>query len=310
MKIKYFIYLLFFIHFAKCLDHYVDEIDSNIDKGYRYYGNYTYTQRAAYIGQDNSIIFDVVFPKREIKNFYLIFDYYVNAEDIDFNPSITLFDKTYTEKSDKIVVFIDTYDEFTVSMYISKYIYTRTIHINYVTGYSNYPFTLFSATGNFSAVYASNTNFAFYLDISKFEEDKTRYLYLSFNYTEKPLYKYFENSENIRNFNFKDYDGELNYFNNRVFEVKKPDNKYNYILLFFKGNKNYIPEGQYHIFNAFFGILENYEQYNIYPYIPFIVFLVIMIIIHIIFFNKFGKGAKSKEKIESKIDSDLKGSLL
>ena len=181
MKIKYFIYLLFFIHFSKCQTNYVDEIDSNIDKGYRYYGNYTYTQSSAYIGQDNSIIFDVVFPKREIKGFYLIFDYYVNAEDIDFNPSITLFDKTYTEKSDKIVVYIDTYDEFTVSIYISKYIYTRTIHINYFTGYSNYPFILLSTTGNFSYVYASNTDFVFHLDISKFEEDKTRYLYLSFN---------------------------------------------------------------------------------------------------------------------------------
>ena len=310
MKIKYFIYLLFFIHFAKCQDHYVDEINSNIDKGYRYYGNYTYTQRAAYIGQDNSIIFDVVFPKREIKGFYLIFDYYVNAEDIDFNPSITLFDKTYTEKSDKIVVYIDTYEEFTVSIYISKYIYTRTIHINYFTGYSNYPFNLLSATGNFSYVYASNTDFVFHLDISKFEEDKTRYLYLSFNYTQKPLYKFFENVENIWNFNFKDYDGELDYYHNKVFEVKKPDNKYKYILLFFKGDKNYIPEGQYYIFNVFFGILENYEQYNIYPYIPFIIFLVVMILIHIIFFNKYGKGRKSKENFEPKIGVDLKGPLL
>lgn len=309
MKVEYFIYLLFCIHFVKCQAHYADKINSDIEKGYRYYGNYTFTQ-SGYIGQDNSITYDVIFPKREIKGFYLIFDYYVNAEDSNFNPSITLFGKTYSEKSDKIVVYIDTYDEFTLSIYISKYIYTRTAHINYVTCYSNYPFALFSAIGNFSIIYASNTDFIFYLDISKFEEDKTRYLYLAFNYTEKPLYKFFENNENIRNFNFKDYDGKLNYFHNKVFEVKKPDNKYKYILLSFKGDKSYIPEGQYHIFKAFFGILENYEQYNIYPYIPFIVFLIVMIAIHIIFFNKYGKGRKSKETIESKIESDLKGSLL
>ena len=77
-----------------------------------------------------------------------------------------------------------------------------------------------------------------FINITDLTKEKKYYFYQSFIFKDKPSYKLFETFDSALNFNFKDFDGYLDFDDNKVIRFKKSNKKYNYLALYFKGKEN------------------------------------------------------------------------
>lgn len=174
----------------------------------------------------------IYFPKTSIKGLYFIFDY--NCPGYMTSCIISVLGQTFYEKCYKIVIKLETNVEFSLIMklnYFGMRPYGHTFDLNYLVGYFSVPYIYHFTNSNFTANYNYNDDFRILLNITNFQEDKTYYLYNSFNYLDKRSYKLFESFNKADNFDFSNFDGILYKYQNGVFEFKKKDNKYKYVVL-------------------------------------------------------------------------------
>ena len=302
MKLIY-IFLFFLINYIKPGD-YARDIDSLINEGFKVYGNFR-IQSGRYLYYTESSL-KLNYPARNFSNFYLIFDYYIHRNSFGSDFTIKIFDKTFSGTRNKIVLKINTTSAFTIYINFKECYGKYELYFNYLTGYSNYPYLYYyyrSLSYNFSMYYCVNDEFRMFMNISDFPKGKKYYFYQSFRFKDKPAYKLFETYDLALNFNFKDFDGYLDIDDNKVMNFEKSNNKYNYLVLYFKGRETYErydPE----IYELFFTNLENYEHFTFNPIIPVVIFLICVILITAVFYYLFQYEKKPKKSKESELTND------
>ena len=142
------------------------------------------------------------------------------------------------------------------------------------------------------------------MDISNFLENKKYYFYNTFSYEKKPAYKLCESFESADLFDFKDFDGYLNYDKNKIIEFNNKDKKYKYLVLYFEGDnfKTMTPIQKMEYYDEetlskfFFAILENYEILRFNPFIPIVIYAISLIIVTILSYCLFQCDRKPKVK--------------
>ena len=296
MKLKYIYFFLFFNFIKLYYYEIVREIDSSINDGTLFYDKENILELSY---TDSEVAVKINFPERTKTGFYLVFDYYIQRGSSS-DATIQIFDEIYYGIRNKIATKITTTKEFSIYVYFQETI-SSFFSINFILGYSYYPFLYYNINGNYSTYYCFNDNFRMVLNISEFNEKKDYYLYQTFEYEKKPYYKLFESIESAENFDFKNYDGYLNVDDNKIIYFKKPNKKYNYVVLYFKGkynNKNQLSD-------AFFAILKNYEIKNFNPIIPIVIYVITVFIVISLFYYMFQYEKKTKTQIKKEISREL-----
>jgi len=298
MKSKTVLFFLFLFKYIIAEADYTHTVDKTINEFRIQYMNYSFYQRERY-----EISWEIILPPRDFDNFYVIFDYYIHDEDNVIKSTVDVLGIKKEEFRNKIVAKVETKDEFKIYIkFPLRYLYSRTNYVNYVIGYSFQPFLYYGAQNNFSFPYCINDNFRMVLDISELKVGKKYYFYNSFNYTEKPGYKLFEEYDGY--YNYQEFDGNLSYYENLVFEFTKPDKKYKKLFLDFKGAQYYNNVGDY-ISMGQFNILEKYTVFDFHLYIPGIAYIIVVFLITIILYcifhrkNKIDEEDEQDEQIES-----------
>ena len=289
MKLKYIYFFLLFNFIKLATYEYNFTVSSSINDGNIFYDHYD-----LYDSQYRNCDFGlkIIFPERDYSDFYLIFDYYIQRGDSS-DLSIQIFDNIYYGIRNKLAIKVTTKSEFSLYIYFKKD-YSSSFYFNFVFGYANYPFFYYGTNSNFSTKYCYNDDFRMVLDISEFKEKKDYYFNQSFDYEKKPYYKLFESFDLAVNFDFKNFDGNLNIDDNKIIYFKKPNKKYNYVVLYFKGkykNKNQLSD-------AFFAILKNYEIKNFNPIIPIVIYVITVFIVISLFYYMFQYEKKTQIKKE------------
>ena len=289
MKLKYIFFFLF-INCIKSADfNFKVDVDSSINNGIKFYETY-YLNDYKYKNHDLMITYN--FPERNFNNFYFIFDYYIQRS-YSKGFYIKIFNKTFSQNRNKIAIKIETTEKFSLIIYFyssSSY----TFDFNYVFGYSGFPYFYYFANNNFSTYYYTIDDFRMFLDISEFKEKKDYYFYNSFIYQNNPSYKLFESFDSAENFDFKNFDGNLNVDDNKIIKFNKPNKKYKFVVLYFKGTNEYKRD----LSKANFAILKNYEIYNFNPIIAIVIYVIIVIFVISLFYYLFQFEKKTKNNKE------------
>ena len=255
---------------------------------------------------DEGVLIEMKFPKSNIPNPYFIFDYYFPTST---SCTINVLNQTFSGIYNKIAIQFNNTDEFLLTIqlenrpvgFLGHYYY-----VNFIYEYSYFPYIYYYTNGNFSADYNFNDEFRMMLNIKDFEKDKTYYLFNSFHFIKNPEYKLFETEIPSILFDFSNYDGELYSYKNNIFEFKKTDDKYNFLVLSFKGDKNYTNSSdEYGRNKAFFAILESHEFFNCYPIIPSLICPFIVILITGLLYYKFQYIKRPIQKEEKDLNKVL-----
>ena len=290
MKLKYIFFFLF-INFIKSADfEYEVNVYSSINTGTIFYDTY-YLNDYKYKNCDLMITYN--FPERNFANFYFIFDYNIQRGQQYTKLDIKIFNKTFKQSRNKIAIQIETTEKFSLIIYFyssSSY----TFDFNYVFGYSGFPYFYYFANNNFTTYYYTIDDFRMFLDISEFKEKKDYYFYNSFIYQNNPSYKLFESFDSAENFDFKNFDGNLNVDDNKIIKFNKPNKKYKFVVLYFKGTNEYKSD----LSKANFAILKNYEIYNFNPIIAIVIYVIIVIFVISLFYYLFQFEKKTKNNKE------------
>ena len=290
MKLKYIFFFLF-INSIKSADYEFEKIvDSSINTGTIFY-NTDYFYNYQYKNHDLKITYK--FPERNFNNFYFIFDYNIERGQKYTNLYIKIFDKTFYQNRNKIALKMETTERFSLIIYFYSSSY-YSFDFNFVFGYSGFPYFYYFANNNFSTYYYTIDDFRMFLDISEFKEKKDYYFYNSFIYQNNPSYKLFESFDSAENFDFKNFDGNLNVDDNKIIKFNKPNKKYKFVVLYFKGTNEYKSD----LSKANFAILKNYEIYNFNPIIAIVIYVIIVIFVISLFYYLFQFEKKTKNNKE------------
>lgn len=297
MKLRYLCFIFIFNYINLAYYEYSQNILSSINTGTKFYSRWRRTT-GRYLYYTDSCV-KINYPARNYSNFYLIFDYHIHKErGSDF--TIKIFDKTFYGKRNKIVLKINTTSEFTIYINFGETSNTYDLYVNYLTGYSNYPYFLYyywNLQYNLTTQYCVNDEFRIIMNLTSFPKDKKHYFYQTFPCKDKPNYKLFESYESCLKFNFVDFDGYLDMDDNKTFIIKKTNDKFNYMVLYFKGKEEYEEYGP-ELNDLYYVYLPNIEIFSFYPVIPFVVVFTCFLIITTIFYLLFQYEKKPK-KIEN-----------
>ena len=300
MKLRYICFIFIFNYINLADYEYNHYITSLVDNGQQFYSRWRKTS-GKFLYYTSSCV-KINYPARNFSGFYLIFDYHIHKErGDDFN--IKIFDKTFSGRRNKIVLKINTTSEFTIYINFGSSFDTYDLYVNYLTGYSDYPYFLYyywSLQYNLSTEYCINDEFRMIMNLTNFPKDKKHYFYQTFSFKDKPAYKLFESYESALNFNFVDYDGYLDIDDSKAFIIKKTNDKYNYMILYFKGKEEYEDYGP-ELYEQKFVYLENYEIFTFYPVIPFAWAFACYLIITTFFYILFQYEKKSKKINEPEV---------
>ena len=298
MKLIY-IYLAFLINYIKSANYeYEINITSLINEGFRFFSTFR-IESGRYLYYTDSCL-QIKYPERDFSDFYLIFDYNIHRNTFGDDFNIKIFDKTYYGRRNKIILKIKTTKAFTIFVNFEEYSNRYELYFNFITKYSDYPYLLYyyePLSINLTGHYCVNDEFRMIVNITDNPLGKKYYFYQSFKFKDKPLYKLFETYDSALDFNFKDFDGNLDIDDNQVMKFKRSNKKYNYLALYFKGKETYDTYYEYSEF--FFTNIDNYEQFIFNPIIPIIIFLITIMLITALFYYLFQfekKPKKSKEK--------------
>ena len=301
MKLRYicFIYIFNYINLANY--EYTFNIPSPINTGTRYPCEWQ-TSTGTYFRYTDSLV-KINYPARNYSNFYLFFDYYIHINNYREAFDIKIFNNTYYGIRGKIILKINTTSEFTIYINFHSAYDIYNIYVNFLTGYSVYPFILNRYWGlqyNFSSYYCFNDEFRIIMDLTDFPKNKKHFFYQSFKFKDKPGYKLYESYESALNFNYVDFDGYLDVDNNTVFIVEKTNDKYNYMVLYFKGKEEYEEYGT-ELRSLNFVHLENYELFSFYPIVAYIIALLYIILTTAFFYCIFRYEKRPKKIIKPEI---------
>ena len=251
----------------------------------------------------------ITFPGTKFPgHYYFIFDYYFSNSQ---RCTINVLNKTYTTNYDKIVIRLNNTDKFELNaqLYGSTRITALGYDylINFIFSYSYFPYFYYLANKNISIPYNYNDDFRIILNITDFEKHKTYYLYNTFYSIKNPDYKLCESKEDALIFNFINYDGQLSTYTSNVSEFIKTNEKYNYLILHFVGDKNHTNSSdEYGRSYAFMAILEDHPIYKFYPEIPSIIIPSIFVIITAVLFYSFHCVKKTKQIKINETDANKK----
>ena len=249
----------------------------------------------------------ITFPGTKFPGYYFIFDYYFSNSQ---RCTINVLNKTYTTNYNKIVIRLNNTDKFEL---IAQLYGRSPIHalgndylINFIFTYSSFPYFYYLANRNRSIPYNYNDDFRIILNITDFEKHKTYCLYNTFYSIKNPDYKLCESMEDALNFNFTNYDGQLFTYKNNVSEFQKKNDKDNYLILHFVGDKNHTNSSdKYGRSYAFMAILEDHPIYKFYPEIPSIIIPSIFVIITAVLFFKFHSVKKTNQIKINETDANI-----
>lgn len=229
--------------------------------------------------------------------YYFILDYYFSNSQ---RCTINVLNKTYTTNYNKIVIRLNNTDKFE----LNAQLYGNTgiaalghdYLINFIFTYSYFPYFYYLTNKNRTIPYNYNDDFRIILNITDFIKHKTYYLYNTFYSIKNPDYKLCESEEEALYFNFTNYDGRLFTYRSNVSEFQKKNDKDNYLILHFVGDKNHSNSSdKYGRSYAFMAILEDHTIYKFYPEIPSIIIPSIFVIITAVLFLKFYYVKKTKQ---------------
>ena len=309
MKLRYICFIFIFNYINLADYEFSQNIPSEINTGSKFHYSWRKTI-GSYLYYTDSC-FKLIYPARNFSNFYLIFDYHIHKERGD-DFIIKIFNKTFSGRRNKIVLKINTTSEFTIYINFGETSSTYDLYVNYKTGYSNYPYFLYyywNLQYNLTTQYCVNDEFRIIMNLNNFPKDKKHYFYQTFPFKDKPSYKLFESYESALKFNFVDFDGYLDIDDHKVFIIKKTNDKFNYMVLYFKGKEEYDaygPELNY----LYYVYLENYKIFSFNPVIPFVVvftcYLIITTIFYLLFqYEKKQKKIKNPEVPKREIETEL-----